>query len=173
MFVLAADREVSPPAFPPEVTVRRWGVERDTDLEAWTAFMRAAFEGHPTEMTWTPAVIAGVHAAPDFDPDGILMVAAIEAPDEPIAFTRVEMTDRDEPPGQRTGDVGLIGVLPAWRRRGLGRELLRWGVTELRGRGAGRIELSVEAANDRATAMYRAHGFEPEIEWPHWVLQAG
>jgi ribosomal protein S18 acetylase RimI-like enzyme len=61
-------------------------------------------------------------------------------------------------------------VLPAWRGRGLGRELLRWGVTELRGRGAGPIELSVEAQNERATGLYRAHGFEPAIEWPHWVL---
>jgi ribosomal protein S18 acetylase RimI-like enzyme len=36
-----------------------------------------------------------------------------------------------------------------------------------RGRGAGRIVLAVEAANDRATRLYRAHGFEPIIEWPH------
>ncbi len=68
------------------------------------------------------------------------------------------------------GEVGLIGVLPAWRGRGLGREALRWGVNELRGRGAGRIVLAVEAANERATRLYRSHGFEPMIEWPHWEL---
>jgi mycothiol synthase len=173
MFVLGADRAVPPPAFSPEVVVRRWDVQRDTDFEAWAAFMHRAFEGHPTTMTWTAAVIAHVHTTPDFDPDGILMVAAATEPDEPIAFTRVELFDREALAGERTGDVGLIGVVPAWRRRGLGRELLRWGVTELRGRGAGRIELSVEAANDRATALYRAHGFEPSIEWPHWVLPTG
>lgn len=32
------------------------------------------------------------------------------------------------------------------------------------------IELSVEAANERATALYRAHDLEPAIEWSHWVL---
>jgi ribosomal protein S18 acetylase RimI-like enzyme len=64
----------------------------------------------------------------------------------------------------------MVGVLPAWRGRGLGRELLRWSVEYLRGRGAGLIELSVEAANDRATELYRKHGFVPTIEWPHWAL---
>ncbi len=33
------------------------------------------------------------------------------------------------------GEVKLIGVLPAWRGRGLGRALLRWGVRHLQGRG--------------------------------------
>jgi mycothiol synthase len=173
MFVLAGDRPIPPPVFPAAVTVRPWDVARDTDLDAWVTFMRRAFDGHPTPMSWTPAVIAHIHALPDFDPDGILIVSAADEPDVPVAFTRVELSDPQAPAGERTGDVGLIGVVEAWRRRGLGRELLRWGVTELRGRGAGRIELSVEAANDRATALYRAHGFEPSIEWPHWVLPTG
>ncbi len=72
--------------------------------------------------------------------------------------------------GRPLGDINLIGVLPKWRGRGIGRALLQWGVAELRSRGAARIELSVEAANERATGLYRAHGFEPTIEWPHWVL---
>jgi ribosomal protein S18 acetylase RimI-like enzyme len=77
----------------------------------------------------------------------------------------------DEPaPRVRVGEVMLIGVLPAWRGRGLGRELLRWAVSELRDRGAGAVQLSVEARNERATNLYRRHGFEPAIEWPHWVL---
>ncbi len=172
MFVLDAGQAVPAPAFPDDVVVRTWDPARDTDLEAWTAFMHRAFEGHPTRMSWTPAVIAHIHTLPDFDPGGILIVAARDRPDAPIAFARTELNDPDSPVGERTGDVGLIGVLPAWRRRGLGRELLRWSVTELRSRGAGPIELSVEAANDRATALYRAHGFEPSIEWPHWVKPA-
>jgi ribosomal protein S18 acetylase RimI-like enzyme len=28
----------------------------------------------------------------------------------------------------------------------------------------------VEARNERATNLYRRHGFAPAIEWPHWVL---
>jgi mycothiol synthase len=66
------------------------------------------------------------------------------------------------------GDVRLVGVMPEWRGRGLGRELLRWAVAELRSRGAGRISLSVEAENELALELYRRTGFEPAIEWPHW-----
>lgn len=167
-FELPADRPVPPPAFPPGVTTRPFEAAREGNVESWVDFMLAAFEGHPTPMTWTPAVIAHVNASPDFDPTGILIVAAADAPDERIAFARVETSVDDA--GVLTGDIGLIGVLPGWRRHGLGRELLRWAVTELRRRGATVVELSVEATNERATALYRAHGFEPAIEWPHWIL---
>ncbi|HYH92363.1 MAG TPA: GNAT family N-acetyltransferase [Candidatus Saccharimonadales bacterium] len=172
-FQLAPERDVPPPVFPPDVTVRTFDLDLDRELAAWTTFMHAAFEGHPTPMNWTPSVIAHVHSMPDFDPAGILVVRPVHGPDEPVAFARVELLEQDQPAGARLGDVGLIGVLPEWRRRGLGRELLRWGVGELRRRGAGRIELSVEALNDRATRLYQAHGFEPAIEWPHWVLPTG
>ncbi len=168
----ASASRVAPPVFPSEVVVRVWDDAIDADFERWAAFMLAAFEGHPTTMHWTPAIIRHVHDAPGFDPSSILLVAEAADPSRLVAFTRVELTDATPSPGERTGEVGLIGVLPAWRRRGLGRELLRWGIHDLRARGAGPIELSVEAANERATALYRAHGFEPAIEWPHWVIAA-
>lgn len=167
-FRLASGRPVLAPAFPADVAVRAFSPELEGDVAEWVAFMLACFEGHPTPMHWTPAVIAHVNAAPGFDPSGIRIVTALDDPRSRIGFARIE-TFEDETDGL-TGDVGLIGVLPAWRRRGLGRELLRWAVDDLRGRGAGPIDLSVEAANDRATALYRAHGFEPAVEWPHWVL---
>jgi len=163
---------VPPPAFPSGFDVRRFDPVRDSDLKAWVAFMQAAFEGHSTPIPWSVEVTRHLHAAPGFDPTGILIVSPANDPRRPVAFARIEVTsgEADAPPA---GEVGLIGVLPAWRRRGLGRELLRWGVTELRRRGAGPIELSVEAANDRATALFRAHGFVPAIEWPHWRLPTG
>jgi mycothiol synthase len=167
-FRLASGVDVPAPTFPDDVAIRTWDPATDTDFDAWAAFMLAAFEGHPTPMSWSPGVIRAVHEDAGFDPDLILLVGRAERPSDLIAFTRLEL--HDDPVAGRTGDVGLIGVLPSWRRRGLGRELLRWGVTTLRARGAGPIELSVEAANDRATALYRAHGFLPDIEWPHWVL---
>ena len=167
-FRLPPDAPVPAPAFPDSVVTRTWDDAVDSDLDAWTAFLHQSFEGHPTRMTWTPSVIRAVHDDPSFDPGGILIVAAASDPRTPIAFIRVE-THHDPVDGP-AGDVSLVGVIPAWRRRGLGRELLRWGITTLRGRGAGPIMLSVEAANDSATALYRDHGFEPSIEWPHWVM---
>ena len=167
-FHLAAGHPVPGPAFPDDVVVRAFDPARDVDFDAWAAFMLAAFDGHPTPMDWTPSVLRAVHAAPDFDPGSILLVADAADPPRLVAFARIEMLD--DPEAGTVGEVGLIGVLPAWRRRGLGRELLRWGIATLRTAGAGRIELNVEAENDRATALYRAHGFQPAIEWPHWVL---
>ena len=167
-FRLAPEVAAPAPAFPDDVVVRAWDPAIDTDFERWAAFMLAAFEGHPTPMTWTSSVIRAVHDDPSFDPGSILLVAPATDPAGLVAFARIEL--HDDPVGGTTGDIALIGVLPAWRRRGLGRELLRWGITTLRARGAGPIELSVEAANERATALYRAHGFVPHIEWPHWVL---
>jgi mycothiol synthase len=164
----AAAAAVPAPVFPDDIVVRIWDDDIDTDFVAWTAFMTAAFEGHPTSMTWTPAVVEHVHAGPSFDASGICIVAERDDPTRFVAFTRVE-TETEES-GGLLGEVGLIGVLPAWRGRGLGRALLRWGIAELRSRGVGRIVLAVEAANDRATALYRSHGFEPIIEWPHWEL---
>ncbi len=170
-FELAADREVPRPAFPVGLVTRAFDPEVETDLDAWLRFMLATFEGHPTQMTWTLPMIRHIHDAPDFDPGAIRIVFPLDAPTDPIAFTLIRL---DEPePGTRVGEVSLIAVLPAWRGRGLGRELLRWGVTELRDRGAGTVELSVEARNEHATNLYRSHGFEPAIEWPHWVLPIG
>ncbi len=159
------------PAFAAGFVLRRFDPARDTDLAEWVAFMHAAFAGHPTPMSWTTEIASHVHAAADFDPTGILIVSPAEAPERPVAFARIALDPGEA--SKRAGVVGLIGVLPAWRRRGLGRELLRWGVTELRDRGAGRIDLSVEADNDGATVLYRAHGFVPVIEWPHWRLATG
>jgi mycothiol synthase len=67
------------------------------------------------------------------------------------------------------GEVRLVGVLPQWRGRGLGRELLHWGVAWLRAMGAGVIQLNVEAENELALGLYRRTGFEPAVEWPHWA----
>jgi ribosomal protein S18 acetylase RimI-like enzyme len=112
-----------------------------------------------------------VHALPDFDPNGILFVSSRDEPERPIGWTRVEHEVTEA--GVRRGFVSFIGVLPEWRGRGLGRELLRWGVAYVRAAGAGTIELNVEAANDRALGLYRRTGFSPEVEWPHFALSTG
>jgi ribosomal protein S18 acetylase RimI-like enzyme len=41
----------------------------------------------------------------------------------------------------------------------------------MRARGADRIELAVEALNERALGLYRRTGFEPKVEWPHWIIE--
>lgn len=54
------------------------------------------------------------------------------------------------------GRVGRMAVLPEWRGRGVGSALLVAALTEARGRGQRRVELS---AQSRAVPFYLRHGF--------------
>jgi mycothiol synthase len=73
---------------------------------------------------------------------------------------------------RQIGEIALIGVLPAWRGRGLGRDLLRWGIQHLRERGVADLTLNAEARNDRALALYERSGFVRVQEWPRWAKEA-
>jgi ribosomal protein S18 acetylase RimI-like enzyme len=58
------------------------------------------------------------------------------------------------------GQVRILGRMPAYRGRGLGAHLMAEGLRELAAAGAGDVDLSVEAANERALDLYRRFGFE-------------
>jgi mycothiol synthase len=166
LFRLPQDCAVPEPVLPDGYVTYAW--PGDIDVEAFVAFANAAWEGHPTPLHLTTDLARLVADLPDFDPQGIRFVARTEAPDAPVAFAKTELRPDDD--GHPIGWIGQIGVLPADRGVGLGRWLLRWSVAYARGRGAGPVELAVEAANDRALGLYLRNGFEPAVEWPHWVL---
>ncbi|TAJ99878.1 MAG: GNAT family N-acetyltransferase [Chloroflexota bacterium] len=166
LFRLPADRAVPEPVLPDGYISHAW--PDDIDVEAFVAFANDAWEGHPTPLHLTPELARLVADLPDFDPHGIRFVALENAPGVPVAFAKTELRPDDD--GRPIGWIGQIGVLPEHRGVGLGRWLLRWGVAYVRGRGAGTVELAVEAANDRALGLYLRNGFEPAVEWPHWVL---
>lgn len=184
LFSLPAERAVAAPGFPADFTTRPWAF--DEDAHAFAAFANAAWEGHPTPLGLTPDLARYVAGLPGFDPDGICIVTPSEAqtgvpsearseaqtgvPSEPVGFTKVELRTADD--GEPIGWIGQIGVLPSHRGRGLGRALLHWGIGYLRAKGAGRVELAVEAQNERALSLYRRTGFEPSVEWPHWTRPA-
>ena len=78
------------------------------------------------------------------------------------------------PPGLGTAPVGVIAlsvvgeladlhrlvVAPAFRRRGIGTELVSAGLAAVRGRGAHAVILEVDYGNDAAIALYQRMGFE-------------
>jgi RimJ/RimL family protein N-acetyltransferase len=59
------------------------------------------------------------------------------------------------------GTLGM-GLLPAWRGRGIGRRLLEATLAQARRFGFKRIELDVHADNPRAIALYEKAGFVRE-----------
>ena len=157
-----------PPEFPADVVSRAWDPEHDA-IPAFVDLLNATFADHPTPVTWTEPVIRAANAAPEFDPRDILLVAPADDPDRIVAFCRARLYPDDRPP---YGEVKLIGVLPPWRGRGLGRALLRWGVRHLQGRDVPTIALAVSAANEHALRLYEAHGFRRAVEWPQWSRDA-
>jgi mycothiol synthase len=167
LFELAPEVAVPPPTFPDDIVTRTY--RHPDDLAAYLAVGNESFADHPTPMRFDERSVRHVHDLADFDPDGILLVAGRDDPSALVAWAKTEHELTEA--GARRGYINFVGVVPDWRGRGLGRELLRWGIERLRGAGAGIIELNVEAANDRALGLYRRTGFEPRVEWPHYGLR--
>lgn len=69
---------------------------------------------------------------------------------------------------ERVGDVGLLGVHPACRRRGLARALLLDVMQRAVQRGAARMVTETENAASPALELYRSLGFQPGSPWQWW-----
>jgi len=159
---------VEPPTFPDDVVVR-W-IEPGTDDEAYTTLLNASFLDHPSPLEVDLATIRRVHGSSTFDPSTILLVADVRDRERLTGFCRIGTFHDDD--GSLVGEVKLVGVLREARRRGLGRELVRWGIQACRERSAASIELNVEGENDTALRLYESLGFRQDVAWPHWVIAA-
>ncbi|MEA2530952.1 MAG: mycothiol synthase, partial [Thermomicrobiales bacterium] len=159
---LRDDAIVPPPEFPPSVVRHPY---RDEDVVAFVELVNTAFLDHPTPMSVSVERTRYVHSLPDFDPKNNYLLAPAASPDRLIALCRV---DTEDDSGRTIGDVAIVGVLPEWRRRGLGRELLRWGVHRVRELGAAEVFLAVEGENEQALRLYEETGFERVEEWPRY-----
>ena len=72
-------------------------------------------------------------------------------------FTIVEWSGT---PQDRTAYIQTIEVLPEFRRRGIGLELLRRAESSAQSAGAREIWLHVETTNEPALRLYRARGYD-------------
>jgi mycothiol synthase len=61
---------------------------------------------------------------------------------------------------RRTGRIHMIGVDPDYRGRGIGRQLLEAGISELARKGLQMVELTVDRENKAAYELYRSAGFK-------------
>lgn len=133
----------------------------------------------------SPVHIPGFHKAVDFVARERKYLAFLEAPPLPQAeaFVRqniergysqfvvvsgeevvgwcdvIPMTDR--PVYSHTGVLG-VGLLPPFRGRGIGSELMRQTIAGALAGGLTRIELTVRAGNENAMNLYKKLGFEVE-----------
>ncbi|MBI3441714.1 MAG: GNAT family N-acetyltransferase [Proteobacteria bacterium] len=128
--------------------------------------------------------IAGFHAALDIVSKEKKYLAFLEAPplDSTAAFVRDNIKN-DHPqfvvlageqvagwcdiipssrPSQAHVGVLGIGLLPAFRGRGIGRQLMTVTINKARDKQMTRIELGVREKNDNAIALYKRLGFAME-----------
>jgi mycothiol synthase len=157
---------VDPPCFGDELAVR--GLMAGTDDQAFVDLVRDTFVDHPWPLRITLEEVRRVHADPGFDPSTLLLVTRTGDPSRLVAFCRVTSYPDDD--GTPVGEVKLVGVRRELRGRGIGRELVKWGVISVRARGAERVILAVEGENEGAIKLYWSLGFRQHVEWPHWIL---
>ena len=74
---------------------------------------------------------------------------------------------------RRTYYITEFGVDEAYRRRGVGRELLDFMRKDARDRGFFRMELDAWSFNADALAFYKAVGFQTFRQYMEWDLEAG
>jgi ribosomal protein S18 acetylase RimI-like enzyme len=96
----------------------------------------------------------GRQLARSHDERHLLLVA--ESAGAVVGYIAVELQPDND------GYIDYVGVAPSRRRRGVGRELVRGGATELRSLGARRCHLTVREGLDGARGLYTSLGFVEE-----------
>jgi mycothiol synthase len=156
------DVDVPAPVFPPSVV--RYPYHHDV-IPRLTELINTIFLDHPTPLSVTIDQMTFVHTNPAFDPESLCLLAAADSPDTLVGFCRVGFDRSDD---NRKGWIPLIGVRREWRRHGLGRELLNWGITYARQHDVSAVYLAVEGENERALRIYEETGFRRVEEWPRY-----
>ena len=123
------------------------------DDAAWCGIINAAFAHLPAHIDLTPETLRRELGESIPLDGGLIMLWFAEAP---VGLVRVT---REEDGGRPLALIEQVAVLPAHQRRGLGRALLRKAVRLGEEAGLPLCQLSVNAENERAIALYCSEGF--------------
>ena len=121
------------------------------------------------------ATFEGVFTASAGDPeDGRERTEALGRMPPPALFAKLEIDGAPAAIGVAAvggGFAGIFGMrtVPAHRRKGLARRILRALLAEARQAGVERAWLQVEADNAAAIALYADEGFEPAYRYRYWT----
>jgi mycothiol synthase len=138
---------------PDEYSVRTM-VDSDEDNERLMNIQNAAFMGSwGYEVNTIPDIEASLRL-PGQGSEWVKMVDSAAGETAGYIWTKFEPSD-----GMSIGYVGMVGVHPEHRRRGLGSVITAAGVKLLRDAGAGAIKLEVDRENKAARRVYRDLGF--------------
>ena len=131
-----------------ELTTFRMGV----DEKAWLDANNAAFAGHPENVSMTRRDLEHRLAQPWFDVEGFFL--AWDGDDlAGSCWTKIHEDGM--------GEIYIVGVVPGWEGRGLGKALVCHGLNYLSEvRHVSRVKLYVDSENERAVGLYAKMGFE-------------
>lgn len=125
------------------------------DDDPWLRVNAAAFAGHPEQGRWTTEDLHARTAEDWFDPAGFLLAWS---GNRLLGFHWTKLTGRQAAGGGAVGEIYVLGADPGAQRSGLGTALAVAGLHSLADRGAGDVELYVEA-DSPAVRLYRRLGF--------------
>ncbi|HEY8438178.1 MAG TPA: GNAT family N-acetyltransferase [Candidatus Limnocylindrales bacterium] len=151
---LPSRQTVPDPVWPDHHVARSF--ESPDDVGSWVRLFNSAFADHATPLQLDESFIAAGLDDPAIDDADTLLVA--DATGELVGFCATAPQRRDGVVGDR-GEIWTIGVRPDRQGRGLGRQLLRWGVGRLRDLNVQHIHLSVNGRNEHALRLYEDEGF--------------
>lgn len=157
--------EVAPgiPATPGGIDLRTY---QDSDVELLRNALNEAFEEDPFHEEATPEKFRAFYLnARGFDPSMWLLAWD----DDELAGFVLAFPQRLGDPD--LGGIEVLGVRPAWRRRGLGRLLLSAAFSRLHALGLRRVALGVDAGNETgALKLYEGMGMRVVRQGDNWVL---
>ena len=73
---------------------------------------------------------------------------------QPVGYTSASLN-----PVDHTAEIGLVGVHPDWRGRGMGLDLQRWVLMQLKTLGAINVEVVTQGRNINAQNLYQQSGY--------------
>jgi mycothiol synthase len=144
-------------SLPQDVTLRSF--DPNTDADAWLECNRMSFINHPEQGRWTSNDLAARMKEDWFNPEGFL-VAEHEGTMVGFHWTKVHgATDHDNHIHEPIGEIYVLGVVPEWQGRGLGKALTMSGLEYLRDLGLTQAMLYVNSEDTLAMHLYESLGF--------------
>lgn len=117
----------------------------------------AAFRERPGFPDWSQEVWQQAFTGDEtFRPNLTLL---LRLGDQPVGYALGSIEDDELHPGETFGFIGQMGIVPAWRRRGLGQWLLSEEMHRMRDLGLAWAGLDVNDNNPNAMRLYQQLGF--------------
>ncbi len=124
------------------------------DDEPLLSLNNRIFAGHPENGAWTLDDLRARMAQPWFDANDVLL---LEVDGRAAGFCWLKVEERGD--DGRVGEIYVIGALPEYQGRGLGRYLVGEALWRLRARKVDAAAIYVDQANDAAVRLYESSGF--------------